>query len=117
MRDSWEATVDDIADTRSGARGHVVIVDFRLKPGGAAAFRVIMDANAVASVRDEPGCRQFDVVAPEGEPDRILLYEIYDDAEAFDHHRQTPHFLEFDAASKAMVVEKNVIRGALVCEG
>ena len=35
---------------------------------------------------DEPGCRRFDVVEPQGEPDRVLLYEIYDDEAAFDAH-------------------------------
>jgi autoinducer 2-degrading protein len=97
--------------------GFVVIVDFLLVSGNSAVFRTLIDANAIASVRDEPGCRQFDVVEPEGEPDRILLYEIYDDAGAFDQHLHTPHFLEFDVRSKPLVVEKAVIRGALVCEG
>lgn len=97
--------------------GFVIIVDFRLEPGARASFRPLMDANACASVREEPGCRRFDVVEPEGEPDRILLYEIYDDAAAFDVHCRMPHFLSFDAESAPLVREKHVIRGALVCQG
>lgn len=97
--------------------GFVVIVDFRLKPGIQAEFRVLMDENARASVRDEPGCRRFDVVEPQGEPGRILLYEIYDDAAAFDAHCRTSHFEKFDAASAPLVETKLVIRGDLVCEG
>ena len=97
--------------------GFVIIVDFRLKRGALAAFRPLMDANALASVREEPGCRRFDVVEPEGEPDRILLYEIYDDTAAFDAHCRAPHFLAFDAESAPFVEEKTVIRGVLVCEG
>ncbi len=97
--------------------GFVIIVDFRLKPGALAAFRPLMDANALASVRDELGCRRFDVVEPEGDTDRILLYEIYDDAAAFEDHCRTPHFLSFDAQSARLVDNKKVIRAALVCEG
>jgi quinol monooxygenase YgiN len=97
--------------------GYAIVVDFRLVAGKRTAFRALIDANAVASVRDEPGCRRFDVVEPEGNADRILLYEIYDDAGAFDHHRRTPHFLKFEADSKSLVIEKNVIRGVLVCGG
>ena len=97
--------------------GFVVIVDFRLKPGAHEAFRPMVDANARASVREESGCRRFDVVEPEGEASRILLYEIYDDAAAFDAHCRMPHFLSFDAESAPLVQEKHVIRGSLVCEG
>ena len=97
--------------------GFVIIVDFRLAAGAREAFRPLMDANARASVREESGCRRFDVVEPEGEPDRILLYEIYDDAAAFDAHCRMPHFLSFDAETAPLVREKHVIRGALVFEG
>ena len=97
--------------------GFVIIVDFRLKSGAKARFRRMIDDNARASVRDEPGCRRFDVVEPEGEPGRILLYEIYDDETAFDAHRRAPHYLAFDAESAPLVEEKHVTRGALVCEG
>lgn len=97
--------------------GFVIIVDFRLKPGAKAVFRPMIDANAVTSVREEPGCRRFDVVEPEGEADRILLYEIYDDAAAFAEHVRMPHFLTFDAESASLVEDKKVIRAALVCEG
>jgi autoinducer 2-degrading protein len=96
---------------------YVIVVDFRLKPGTKQAFRQLIDANARASCRDEPGCRRFDVVELPSEADRILLYEIYDDRAAFDAHVKTPHFASFNAASAAHVSQKNVIFGDLVCEG
>ena len=97
--------------------GFVIMVDFRLRAGAQSDFRRMVDANALASVRNEPGCRRFDVVEPEGEPGRILLYEIYDDETAFEAHRHAMHFLEFDAESAPLVEAKLVTRGALVCEG
>ena len=97
--------------------GFIIIVDFRLKPGAREAFRLLIDDNARAAVRDEPGCRRFDVVEPRGEPERVLLYEIYDDEAAFDAHCRTAHFIQFDAQSAPLVEEKKVIRGDLVCEG
>ena len=90
--------------------GFVIIVDFRLKPGTYDRFRALIVENAAASVRDEPGCRRFDVVVPEGEADRIVLYEIYDDAAAFDAHLKTPHFASFDAACAPLVAGRKVIR-------
>ncbi|MGE0239718.1 MAG: putative quinol monooxygenase, partial [Parvibaculaceae bacterium] len=71
--------------------GYVILVDFLLKPGSKAEFRRAIDANARASCRDEPGCSRFDVVEPQGDADRILLYEIYDDRAAFEEHLKTPH--------------------------
>ncbi len=97
--------------------GFVIIVDFRLKPGTHAAFRALMDENARASMRMEPGCRRFDVIEPHGEPGRILLYEIYDDEAAFQAHCRSAHFASFDAESAPLVETKTVIRGDLVCEG
>ena len=61
--------------------------------GKMAAFRQLIDENARASCRDEPGCRRFDVLrTAASDPDRILLYEIYDDRAAFDAHLQDRAF-------------------------
>jgi quinol monooxygenase YgiN len=97
--------------------GYVILVDFHLRPGERAAFRRLIDENARESCRSEPGCRRFDVLEPDGEPDRVLLYEIYDDRAAFDAHVRSAHFARFDAASAALVAEKSVTECALVCEG
>jgi quinol monooxygenase YgiN len=97
--------------------GFVVMVEFLLKPGTRADFRKLMDANARDSAKLEPGCRRFDVLEPQGEGDRILLYEIYDDRAAFDEHARSAHYLTFDKASAAMVTQKTVTRCDLVCEG
>lgn len=95
----------------------MIIVDFRLEPGSRDAFRRLIDENAVASVRGEPGCRRFDVLEPAGTPDQVVLYEIYDDRAAFDAHCQTAHFAAFDGASAAYVKSKTVAEYALVCAG
>jgi quinol monooxygenase YgiN len=95
---------------------YVVIVDFRLKPDTQAAFRRLVDANAIASVRSEPGCRRFDVLEPKGENGRIVLYEIYRDRAAFEDHLKTEHFAAFDAAAAGLVTERTVSDFDLVCE-
>jgi (4S)-4-hydroxy-5-phosphonooxypentane-2,3-dione isomerase len=97
--------------------GYVILVDFLLKPGSKAEFRRAIDVNARASCATEHGCTRFDVVEPQGEPDRILLYEIYDDRAAFEEHLKTPHLAAFEAASNHLVTKKTVIAGDLVCEG
>jgi (4S)-4-hydroxy-5-phosphonooxypentane-2,3-dione isomerase len=98
-------------------KGYVILVDFQLKPGSKAEFRRAIDVNALASCTTEPGCSQFDVVEPRDDPDRIILYEIYDDRAAFEEHLKTPHLAAFEAASNHLVTKKTVIAGDLVFAG
>jgi quinol monooxygenase YgiN len=97
--------------------GYVIFVDFLLKPGTRPEFRRAIDANARASCKTEPGCSRFDVVEPQDDQNRILLYEIYDDRAAFEEHLKTAHLAAFEAASNHLVTKKTVIAADLVCEG
>jgi autoinducer 2-degrading protein len=88
----------------------VIIAEFDLAPGAMGQFLPLMAENAERSLRDEPGCQQFDVLLPEGEESRVVLYEIYADAAAFAEHLRSAHYLGFDAATAAMVKAKHVTR-------
>ena len=91
--------------------GFVVLARFRVAAGAREQFLSLVRRNAAASVADEPGCRRFDVLTPEGGPDgAIVLYEIYDDAAAFDAHMRTPHFAAFRAATAAIVLSADLER-------
>ena len=80
-----------------------VTVEFTLDPAQRDAFMPLMLENATRSREDEPGCRQFDVCTDATRPDRVFLYELYDDAAAFDAHLAAPHFRAFAAATATMV--------------
>lgn len=88
--------------------GFVVIVDFRLKSGARERFCDLVSANAKASLREEAGCRRFDVAEVRGEPDRVVLYEIYDSEAAFEEHCRTAHFETFNTMSAPLVARKQV---------
>jgi (4S)-4-hydroxy-5-phosphonooxypentane-2,3-dione isomerase len=94
-----------------------ITVDFELKAGALTAFRALIDRNAADSCRLETGCRRFDVLVPDRQADRVLLYEIYDDRAAFDAHLATSHFKAFNRDSGALVINKKVEEFELVCEG
>jgi len=87
---------------------YVVVVDIVTRPGAAEAFAGLIAANAAASLREEPGCRRFDVCRSASDPNVFLLYEIYDDAEAFSAHLKAAHFLQFDRESAELVASKQV---------
>lgn len=88
--------------------GHVVLVQLSVAPERLEEFMPLMLANAAASLRDEDGCRQFDVSAVSDNSAEVLLYEVYDNAEAFAAHLRSAHFLEFDRATTTMVLHKTV---------
>jgi len=50
-------------------------------------------------------------VIPDRDADRVVLYEIYDDAAAFEVHKKTPHFALFDRESAPFVATKTVTLG------
>ena len=98
-------------------KGYVITVDFKLAPGQAGKFRDMVEENARASCRDEPGCRRFDVMAMRGAADRIFLYEIYDNRAAFEAHLASIHFKKFNLESASLVMEKKVQEFDLTCVG
>jgi (4S)-4-hydroxy-5-phosphonooxypentane-2,3-dione isomerase len=94
--------------------GYVVTVEFDIDPAQLAAFMPLMSENAKASLRDEKGCRHFDVCRPRDVPNRVFLYEIYDDEAAFQAHLQTDHFKAFAAATKDMITARKIVACDLV---
>ena len=87
---------------------HAVCVTFQIKPGMLEAFMPLMQQQAANSLAREAGCQQFDVCTDVTRPDEVFLYEIYDDAEAFQLHLDSTHFKTFDTAVAAMLADKQV---------
>ena len=87
-----------------------IVVEFHIQPAFVDPFERAIVANATASRDTEPGCRQFDVCRDPSDPTLVFLYELYDDAAAFDAHCRSPHFLEMDALTAGWVQRKVVHR-------
>ena len=88
----------------------VVTVHFTIDPERSDDFMALMLENAARSRRDEPSCRQFDVCIDDARPGSVFLYELYDDAAAFDAHLAAPHYTAFAAATAPMVRERAIAR-------
>lgn len=94
-----------------------VIVTFDIKPEVVAAFTDLVCHNAETSLLLEPGCQRFDVCTDPGKPNEVFLYELYDDASAFDAHLASKHYHVFNAAVSDMVRQKVVQTFAQVRQG
>ena len=85
-----------------------VCVEFEITLQHLDEFLVAMRKNACLSLRDEEGCQQFDICQDQQNLASIFLYEIYDDAAAFERHKAAPHYDEFNKAIDGMVLKKAV---------
>lgn len=90
----------------------VVIAEFQVKPGMMTAFLEAARDDAAHSVADEPGCRQFDVICPQGSDDTVVFYEVYDSRSAFDAHLETPHLARFRNVFPPLIIEERPVRFA-----
>jgi (4S)-4-hydroxy-5-phosphonooxypentane-2,3-dione isomerase len=93
---------------------YVVTVTFEVEPGHVEAFTAAMLTQARNSLEREDRCTCFDVCRDPDHPERIFLYEIYDDRAAFDDHLASDHFKSFDRTVAPWVRRKNVETWALV---
>jgi quinol monooxygenase YgiN len=91
---------------------HIVLVQVTIRPEMRQEFEAALLHNARESVRRDPGCLRFDVSQDKEHPERWVLYEVYDSPEAHATHRQSPHFLAYDAVATRAVVEKTVSKCA-----
>lgn len=87
-----------------------LVVEFHIRPPHVDAFAEAIRENAQASLRDEPGCRQFDVCRDPAAPACFFLYELYDDEAAIQAHLQSSHFLQMDSLTTGWVASKTVRR-------
>jgi quinol monooxygenase YgiN len=94
---------------------HVVLVQVTIRPELADAFEKALLHNARESVRRDPGCLRFDVSQDKDDPAKWVLYEVYDAPESHAKHRQSPHFLAYDAIATQAVLWKTVSKGTGRC--
>jgi quinol monooxygenase YgiN len=86
----------------------VLQVELLVRPGNEQEFTQRLMQNARAS-RGEPGCRQFEVLVDPDDARRMMLFEVYDDEQAFAGHQQTAWFKAY-VAEAVPLLESRVRR-------
>ncbi len=67
-------------------------VKVRIKPSVREHFLKAIEADALASERDEPGCLRFNVFQDEKDENVYYFFEVYRDQAALEAHRRTRHY-------------------------
>jgi (4S)-4-hydroxy-5-phosphonooxypentane-2,3-dione isomerase len=83
----------------------VLLVNIRIKPENVERFMKGIGENARAA-RREPGCRQFEVLVDAKDKTRVVLFEVYDDEQAFEAHQATPHFKKYLADAVPLLASR-----------
>jgi autoinducer 2-degrading protein len=85
----------------------VNVVEYDIQPGQVDAYLAALTENGAATVK-EPGCREFNILVSQKDPNHVLIFEVYDDAAAAQAHRETDHFKKYAATIKDMFVKRDV---------
>ena len=86
----------------------VITVDFEIKNEYVNQFRSRVLQQAKDSLNHEDKCVTFEVCFDEKNINKVFLYEIYQDKDAFDYHLKSDHYLSFDKDVKNWVTKKIV---------
>jgi (4S)-4-hydroxy-5-phosphonooxypentane-2,3-dione isomerase len=90
----------------------VMIVQIHVKPAFIEQFRKATLENARASLL-EPSIQRFDFLQQSDDPDRFILYEVYDSEVGIAAHRTTIHYKVWKETVEGMLAEP---RQRIVCE-
>jgi autoinducer 2-degrading protein len=81
-------------------------VDIDVAPAQIDNYLTALKENGAASVH-EPGCRAFNIAVSQKDTNHVFVFEVYDNAAAFDSHLETDHFKKYAAATKDMVAKRD----------
>ena len=83
----------------------VIRAEHFVKEGLMEVWLELAFANSRESLK-ERGVQRFDVSVSQEDPNRALLYEIYDSREEWLAHCETPHFKAFVAGVEDLIVRR-----------
>ena len=81
----------------------VLVVELEIVPGEKERFLARARVHRDNVLAGEPGCRQFDILAPQESDDAVILIEAYADAGALETHFNTPYMKEYQEDTGPMI--------------
>ena len=82
-----------------------LVVQVKVKPEMREKFLAAALDDSTCSVRDEAGCVRFDVLQDNNDPNKFFFYEVYQDDDAFEVHRNGPSIAQWCDESAGMVTK------------
>lgn len=92
----------------------VRIAHLQIKSDQLEAFTLAVKEEMEAALRLEPGVVAIYAVADKNDPTKLTFFEIYINDEAYDIHRETPHFKKYFNITKDMISSRVLMEGVPV---
>jgi autoinducer 2-degrading protein len=87
---------------------YINAVDIDVVPGQLENYLAAIREVGAASIKTEPGCSEFDIAVSQKDPNHLLIFEVYDNAAAFEAHLKTGHYKKYAATAKDIVAKREV---------
>ena len=71
---------------------YILMVRLKIKVDKVEEFIKASIGDGEGSVRNEPGCRRFDIIQDGTDPTKFAFCEVYNDKAGFEAHTKYPHF-------------------------
>jgi quinol monooxygenase YgiN len=83
----------------------VIMGTIEVAPGKRDQVASLLMAHRARCLKVEPGTLQLEAMLPREDDSRILIYEVYQDAAAFETHRKAPSIAQFREETAGMIVK------------
>ena len=103
-----------LGTAHASATASIRIAQLRIKQDQLAAFTEAVKEEMEAALRVEPGVVAIYAAADTHDPTRLTFFEMYVDKEAYQHHRETPHFQKYLTITNTMIAERVLLEAVPV---
>jgi (4S)-4-hydroxy-5-phosphonooxypentane-2,3-dione isomerase len=90
-----------------------IIGTVEIAPGRMDELLSLLMAHRARCLKDEPGTLQFEVLMPDDDNTKVMLYEVYQDEAALDAHSTGPSIARLREEAAGMIVTVSRTRGTL----
>jgi len=91
-----------------------IIGAIEVVPGRRDQLLSLLKAHGARCLKDEPGTLRFEVLTPREDDTKVLIYEVYEDDDAFETHRRGRSIAQWREETAGMVVSVQVTKCPLV---
>jgi len=86
---------------------HILVVEYDIVPTEIDKYLTAIKELGAAAVK-ELGCRQLSIAVSQKDPNHVLLFEIWDNAAAFNAFTATDLFKKYQATTGNMIAKRDI---------
>lgn len=85
------------------------LAKLRIDSARLESYKAALKEEIETSIRVEPGVLSLYAVSEKDNPTHITIFEIYANTDAYNAHRETPHFKKYKSSTKDIVKSLELI--------